>query len=646
MKKVLIYSTYTIFCILIYSFNVLGQTYYKYSERLIHYQSKKFSAADINDVNQKIKAAALRKDTVEIIQCLIDRGVINQLLSKHEESLNSFYEAIDLSDQINSPSLKGNSYLGISNSFYRLSNNKNSLEYCLKAEQIFTETNDTTNLITAHLLMGQVLTDLQDFDRANALYKNILQTAQLRKDSITLAELYNQKGAMEFFQNEYENAISHYKSSLVINKALNNNINIIINYANIGEAYMYIGDTERALRYLFLAQETVSKTKFKSTQPFIYYTLAQTYSLLNQDDKAMEYFNKSIEMVNQISEIKEKPIIFLLLSDFYLKKGYHKKALDAYKEYVSEKDKLNTLSNRMLIHELKIKYDADKKERALQVMRAEKKLQEERIRLDAKRIKLQKIIIMLIVIILLFAIGFIVFFVRNQKKLRNAIQTKDMLFSIIAHDLRGPMGTIKQIVHTLDNCDDSRKDKFIKVLKGPTEKTYDLLEDLLTWSHSINRKLVNNPEVINISNLVNEIFELLTPQVNEKEIKFINSIPEDIAVKADKNQLSTIIRNLVVNAIKYNQIGGSIVVSHSIEQNRVKINIQDNGIGIDPQDIKKILSTNQFFTTYGTKEEKGTGLGLILAQNFIKKHGGKLEIRSELGKGSTFSFTLPHEKVS
>ncbi|MCB2197088.1 MAG: tetratricopeptide repeat-containing sensor histidine kinase [Bacteroidetes bacterium] len=644
MRKILSYSILVLLFIFSNTNIGYGQDTYNFSKQLTFFQSKGLKPADFNQINHKIETASIRKDTVEIIKGLLDKGIISQLLSKYDKSINAYYEAIILSSKINNPGFKGNGSLGLSNSFYRLANNTKSLEYCIQAEKIFTEINDTANLITASLLMGQVLTDLGDFDQANTIYKKILTQAQHRNDSITLAEIFNQKGAMSFFQNNYEKAISYYNKSLQINKKLKNNINIGINLANIGEAHMYQGNTEKALTCLLEALEVEKKTKYQSAFPFIYYSLAQTYSLTNQDKKAIEYFDKSISVANQIGEMKEKPIIYLLLSEHYIKNRKYQNALMAYKNYVLEKDKLNDLSNRLYINELKIKYDADKKEKELLVMKTEKKLQEEKIRLNAKRIRLQNIIIALVVIILFFSIGFIVFFILNQKKLREANQTKDMLFSIIAHDLRGPMGTIKQIVHTLNDCNESQKDKFINILKRPTEKTYDLLEDLLTWSNSINKKLVNKPEVIHISSLITEIMELTAPLANEKNIQCINSIPQDLTVKADRNQLSTIIRNLVVNAIKYNHIGGKVEIFHSIVQDRVKINIKDNGVGIDPQNIKKILSTNHFFTTYGTKEEKGTGLGLILAQNFIKNHGGKLEISSELDKGSTFSFTIPLEK--
>lgn len=622
-----------------------GQDFYNYSKKLKKYQSTNISASEIDSVNQKIEKASLNRDTIEVIRSLIDKGIISQLLSKHDSSLNSFYKANILSEEINNQSLKANCFLGLSNLFYRLADNNKSLEYCIRAEKIFTHLNDTVNALTASLFMGQVLTDLMDFNRANDSYMSVLKQAQKLKDSITLAEIYNQKGALDFFQNKYKQAISNYEKSLLINKSLNNTINIGINYANIGEAYMYLGDFEKALRYLFLALETEKKANYISTSPFIYYTLAQTYSLLNQDDKAIEYFNESIRLVNKIGEMKEKPIIFLLLSEYYVKKGDYKKALNAHKSYVSEKEKLSSEANRLQINELNIKYDADKKEKELFVMRAEKKLQEESIIQHNKRIRLQKIIIILVGFILVFSTGFIVYFIFNQKKLHQANQTKDILFSIIAHDLRGPMGTIKQIVHHLDACKEVEKERFINILKRPTEKAYDLLEDLLSWSHTINNKLEKTPEAIYISTLVNDILELLSPLASDKKVSFSNMIPENIVVKADKNQLSTIIRNLILNAIKYNKIGESVEIFHSINKNRLKIHIKDHGVGIEPQNIKKILSTNQFFTTYGTKDEKGTGLGLILAQNFIKKHGGKLEIESELDKGSTFSFTIPLDKT-
>ncbi len=236
----------------------------------------------------------------------------------------------------------------------------------------------------------------------------------------------------------------------------------------------------------------------------------------------------------------------------------------------------------------------------------------------------------------------------SEQNLKESNATKDRLFSIIGHDLRGPIGGFKQLIDFLisdfDLNETETLSEILQSAQGTATTTYDLLENLLLWAKSLQNNITFSPVNCNLNEITTKTIILLQEVANQKEIMIHNKTPENQSVYADVNMLTTVIRNLISNAIKFTPNNKSITISINKDENYWVISIKDEGIGISPNDIKKIFNPNINFTTYGTNLEKGSGLGLMLCQEFIEKHGGKIWIESELGKGSDFKFMLPLNK--
>ena len=240
--------------------------------------------------------------------------------------------------------------------------------------------------------------------------------------------------------------------------------------------------------------------------------------------------------------------------------------------------------------------------------------------------------------------------IKNQNdKLKELNATKDKFFSIIAHDLKAPFNTMlgfsKLLINNFSKYDEQTQIKFLKILSNDINNTFKLLENLLLWSNSQRGKIDFHPQSENIYLLATETIELLSQSANNKNISVINKIPESINIKVDKNMILTVLRNLISNALKFTPINGTIILELEQYKNENKfinqINIIDNGVGIDKENHDKLFNISKNFTTKGTEKESGTGLGLILCKEFVEKHGGKIWVDSEVGKGSTFSFSLP-----
>ncbi len=240
---------------------------------------------------------------------------------------------------------------------------------------------------------------------------------------------------------------------------------------------------------------------------------------------------------------------------------------------------------------------------------------------------------------------------RNQieeqaKNLKQSNDLKDRMFSIIGHDLRSPLSAAKlKMDFIMRGIIDPKDDKFLDETVYDLLKTMDealnLLQNLLGWAKSESDQIQMIPEKLNLNDLVEQTFRLLKLGSDHKNIQMLNNVPERIFAFADNNMIKTVLRNIVSNAIKFTPVDGAIKINYKKVKDRAVIEIEDNGNGIPKEDIKKILNPNEHFSKLGTEKEPGTGLGLILCQNFVQRNGGALKIKSKVGEGSTFYFDLP-----
>ncbi len=235
--------------------------------------------------------------------------------------------------------------------------------------------------------------------------------------------------------------------------------------------------------------------------------------------------------------------------------------------------------------------------------------------------------------------------VENQKKLKELNETKNKLFSIIGHDLRGPIGNLKSFIEVIIDqkmYDDTESLKqILQVLLTSTSTTFDLLDNLLLWAKSQQNEVVFKPENIDIHQIVDTNIDLVSELAKIKEITIHNQIPNEQIICADKNMIMTVIRNLITNAIKFTGNGKNIYLSIKEDNTLFTVSVKDEGVGISPDNLDKLFNSKESFTTAGTSGEKGTGLGLLICRDFIERHNGTITAESEPGKGTEFKFTIP-----
>ncbi|RIH62879.1 GHKL domain-containing protein [Mariniphaga sediminis] len=233
----------------------------------------------------------------------------------------------------------------------------------------------------------------------------------------------------------------------------------------------------------------------------------------------------------------------------------------------------------------------------------------------------------------------------QSAKQQMLIKMRDKFFSVIAHDLRSPLNGVLGLSEIMYRETDQMSQAEIKNCSGSiwssTKQTYLLLENLLEWAQMQQGQIKFSPAGLNLQSLVHENFDLLAENAFQKNIQLEQNIPSGLTVWADKSTLNSILRNLISNAIKFTEEGGDVSVSAKKEKNQVKIAVTDSGVGMEPSIIKNLFKEEEKTSTYGTKKEKGNGLGLILCKDFTERNGGTIHVESEPGKGSTFYVILP-----
>ncbi len=237
----------------------------------------------------------------------------------------------------------------------------------------------------------------------------------------------------------------------------------------------------------------------------------------------------------------------------------------------------------------------------------------------------------------------------KTEELKRTIAGRDKLYSVIAHDLRSPMGSIKMVLNMLilnlpvEKIGQEMYD-LLATANQTTENVFSLLDNLLKWTKSQTGKLSVVYQDFDLTSVADSVIEIFNMVAGVKKITIEEDKPAEMMVKGDIDMIKTVIRNLLSNAIKFSNAGSKVQVKVTEKDGFAIVSVRDYGCGIDEESQKKLLRTDIHFTTFGTNNEEGSGLGLLLCQDFVSKNGGKLWFESKKGEGSLFSFSIPLKK--
>jgi two-component system, sensor histidine kinase and response regulator len=541
-----------------------------------------------------------------------------------------------------------------------------------------------------------------DYTTAFELSSEAIKINQELNAKNELAQCFNNIGAINFEQRQYPLAIDNFKKAYIIGRQVNdiritcrslNNIAycfIIQNevdsarfYAikalkeNEGTVDKYMmGFSKRILGDVFL-QENFFKQAISyyeeclkiataidnnSLRSSTMHRMGKVYNMINKPDQALRYLLPNIIICEQFGFKDELERSYKLASESFILKKDIKKAYDYQSKYIALHDDIYNQRNSERLSLMQIQFETERKEAQIDLLTKESELKKEEI--NRQRVWMFFYTGCLSLLLLL---AFVLYYsnsrfkkvnrilefqnkeiYRQAQQLSNLNTTKDKLFSIISHDLRSPVASLKGMMEILDD-DGLSQQEFITLtsqVRQNLDFLYDDLDNLLQWAQSQLKGLQSTPEEVDLWGAVNEKFALFKSSAGKKGITLINEVEEGIIVFVDRNHIGLILRNLIANAIKFNPTAGVVKVESKITNDLVELSVSDSGIGISMDDLNKLFNAETHFTKPGTNKEKGVGIGLIITKEFVEINGGSIWVTSELGKGSSFTFTLKTKKVA
>jgi signal transduction histidine kinase len=636
---------------------------FDYLSSLYSEQENFYSAHFI--IDSAISIAKKAGDKYSIAKTLGTKGKLYRQEGKFENSLETLIQAYDLAKEIDEKEI----VMIVSNNLgvtcRRLAEDSEALGYHLEALQLAEELADPRNIVVASNGIGIIYTYQGNYDEALPYYYKALELEQKRKNYIGIAINYNSIAWVYELKEDYEIAIEFYKKSLDANIKNENEKGIVICYSDLGKVYHKIGEYELSLEYY---KKTLSVNEKLGDKRYIarsHIYIGETYRDQGDYLQSIIHLEKGLAYAQQINTKRLLMQVYEQLSLTYEKTNQGNKALMNYKFFNIYKDSVFNEEKSNQLIEIQTRYETNKKEQENALLKNKNSLNE-------SQIQRQRVVVFSIISIL-FLISFLVLVLlnnrRKQKKailllgkqndeihkqkeeiqsqaldLKKAVNTKNRFFSIIAHDLLSPFNTLIGISNllksNLNELSAKEINEYAEMIHQRSNETHELLVNLLEWSLSQTHGIEYEPREIKIKQLIKEKINLLKGQAKEKSITLEFVEGDEVLVFADENMLTTVIRNLVSNAIKFTEMG-NVTISYTQESKICRVIIEDTGVGIPEQNLRNLFEIDKPVSTKGTAGEKGTGIGLILCKEFIIKNKGKIFVESSEQTGSRFEFTIP-----
>ena len=653
--------------------------YIKISEQ--YFNSSKDSALFYIEMAQ-ILADKSKNDLQKAI-ILNFKGDLYRKHNNFEQSIKVDETALKIAQEIKDSILICDIYNDIGVTYRRLDYDSQAIKYHLWAYEIAKQINDRPNIAKALNNLGIIYFGLERYDDALKHYNEALlidiETNNLLGQAInynSIAEIYQRK-------EEFERAIELYNISIEVNIQNNSQLGVAICNNDLGYTYFLMGEYKTAKKYYTLAYNYFKdKKKYRE----LAYNQLQMGNLAHKTKNYAQAIKHYTECERLVTNYRFRSIehnCYLGFSETYEKLAYFSLSLQYSKKALKVFKMINKEEYSKISAELEVKYQ-------IKSIKQENKLLLEKGLIKENIIVRQRIIGILITLIIASLIVMIILIYRSRKKIDNhkvllekknfeilshneeiisqkeqineqnsklssqkdelvAVNaSKDLFFSIIAHDLRNPFNAFLSlseiILESYDTLEDEEIIEMVGLINESAENAYRLLENLLIWAKSQKGALETKPETFTIDYICEEALENVKMRAINKNIDIDCYNKINTTVFADKNMIMTIVRNLLTNAIKFTPTGGKIKITTKKIDNEVKVSITDTGIGINPEAINLIFDIDKSYTRKGTNNESGSGLGLILCKDFIEKNNGTISVKSEVNLGSTFTITIPAAK--
>ncbi len=564
-------------------------------------------------------------------------------------------EARNIADSLNDQRVLGEVLTNIGWIFYRKGIYSQALERTTKAMAINKATNNLAEIAACLNTIGAIQFEQNEFTEAIASFKEGYKLANSVNHRINMSRSLNNIAFSYLRLKKFDSARFYVNRS--VTEHVNDNFRLAFSDRILGDIFFEEGKYTEALKSYDICLKSAIDQNNNFLKSSTLFRIGKTYLKLRDTNKALKVLNQNLFLAKRFGFKGEQETTLKLMSEAFAMRNDFSNAYDFQTRYLAMHDSLSEQRGGEQINLLEAQYKLDLKNAQIDLLTKDTQFKEQEIKTQRIGIYvgLFWLACMLLLVIILFRTNRRARAANRLLKEKNELieqqaqqliglnATKDKLMSIIGHDLRGPLNSLRGMMDLLNKSFISQEEfiEFSKKIKTNVDFVYTDLENLLSWAQAQQKGLKTVLEKITLQKAVQNKVSLLQESILTKQLHVIIEIDPAIQVIADKNQLDLILRNLITNAIKFSYPGGQIVIGSVREPDDViRIFVKDTGTGMDGADLQRLLNSSMHFTKRGTSNEKGMGLGLLLVKEFVLLNKGALAIESKPGAGSTFSFTL------
>lgn len=605
----------------------------------------------------------------------LKRVILNELIDEYQsislgQSLEYGDEALNLAIKNKNDKWIIDAYLKIGQIYLKTNMIDEALDYYSKAEILSNKINDSSYISRSSHALGVAWFQKGDTATSFNYLKKSISYVNPQQYTHDIGEICEDMANFYFNTQNYNEAYKYYKRGLKYfeqSSDFEGQVDILCKIAATKAKTNYFFDA----RILYLRAMDISlENNLPYYKSYIAYRIAEIlFRNENNTNLAIIHLNEALKVAVEEGSLELQVDINLLMSEIYESKHKYKTALNYRTYYFHLNDSLRKIHTQKFISFLDMKYDLDKYKNEISLLSSKYEVSQKELE---KQSRLRKFIIIALILFTIMGItsfGFFIYkrnmlvilnekkealeksnkiLIESKEKLNTLNETKNKIFSILAHDLINPFNALLGFATLLKEESHYLNKKEIKqygeVIYQTATNLLQLLENLLQWSKSQTGQIIVNKKNIEINKLIEKVLRITRILSDRKGLQMETNLTSGCASFIDEDLISSALRNIIQNAIKFTPEGKKITITTTCSENETTIIVSDTGTGISDEDQKKLFKTETHFTTTGTANEAGTGLGLIITREFIKLNDGKLVLESKLGKGSKITITLPGKR--
>ena len=616
-------------------------------------------------------------DQLAIASTLNEMGNLFNQKGNIAEALRRYLMSLKIREKYGKDQDIAKSLTNIGITYRKLGLIKNATAYLEQARKLIYEGKDPSEAAYVLINLGNLYIDQKQFDAALKVFQEALTMRKKTGDEASIARTVRNISQVQLQIGQTDKARDNLSLSLKISVKLNDGKAIADTYNELGNLERQVGNYNTATKYYESAIKIYDESANFDGKALCLRKIGELQIKQGKLDIAEKNINQSIAIGKEIGNIALVEYGYLAKHEFYKTTNNYKLALENYARHIRIRDSVDDARRNEKNLEAQLDLELDKKKGEIKTMEGEVQYLRQKALLKELELEKEKVTssILIAIGIFILCLGSLAFWgykqnrkynkileekiatirdtndklTKSEEALKLNVQTKDKLFSIIAHDLKSPFNALVGLTELLNEKIETLPPREIKEyslhINKSSNKVLTLIENLLNWAVSQTGKIRLVPETINLKEITELCFDTISLSAKEKNIALKSRLTKADIAFADKETVTTVIRNLLSNAVKFTPNNGDITIWANSKNNSIEVYITDTGVGMSHENIAKLFQVDKNISTKGTNQESGTGLGLIICKEFIEKNHGSIAVESELNVGTSFIITLPNQPL-